>query len=326
MTKRRSRIAVIGECLIELRGTPFGAMQQTFGGDSLNTALYMARLAGDTLDVSYISVMGVDSLSDAIVQKWQEEGINVTFVLRDPVRIPGLYLIEVESDGERRFLYWRDQSAARYLLRHSSFVQIDAELPYFDLIYLSGISLAILPEEDREALIERLIRLARGGIEIAFDTNFRPVLWPDPQAACDALGRLLPAISLVLTSFEDEQRLWGDVAPEASIGRLHAAGVSTVVLKSGSAAVLCSEGMGALHVHPHPVPRVVDTTAAGDSFNAAFIAGRLNGFADGVCCELGNALARVVIQHPGAIISRLATPSLAELVARDDSARHHIGS
>src|SRR5207244_796540 len=108
----------IGERLIELNGTPFGALHQTFGGDSLNTALYLARLAHHRVEVKYITAVGTDILSDGMVQRWQAEGIDTSRVLRDPARLPGLYLIEKNENGERTFLYWRNESAARYLLRH----------------------------------------------------------------------------------------------------------------------------------------------------------------------------------------------------------------
>jgi 2-dehydro-3-deoxygluconokinase len=110
------RIAIIGECMIELNGAPFGAMEQTYGGDSLNTAVYLARVAGQSVAVDYVTALGMDPISEGMLSRWRAEGVGTDYVLRDPARQPGLYLIQLDAQGERTFLYWRNQSAARYLL------------------------------------------------------------------------------------------------------------------------------------------------------------------------------------------------------------------
>src|SRR5688572_29070914 len=120
------RVAMLGECLIELNGAPFGTLHQTFGGDSLNTALYLARLTHPMIDVHYVTAVGIDGLSEGMRQRWQAEGINTGLVLRDATRLPGLYWIQVDASGERSFLYWRHESAARYLLRHPEFKHVAA--------------------------------------------------------------------------------------------------------------------------------------------------------------------------------------------------------
>ena len=314
---RKPRVAVIGECLIELDSEPFGSLRQTFGGDTLNTALYLARIARELVSVSYISVMGVDILSEGIVDRWRREGIDTTRVMRDPQRLPGLYFISVDEHGERTFMYWRADSAARYLVQHAEFERISGELSSFDLVFFSGISLAILPSKDREVLIARLRGLANSGIAMAFDTNYRPVLWRDTKCARIAMEAVFPTLSLMLTSFEDEQRLWGDDSPNTTVARLHYAGVKTVVLKLGASGALYSEGTGVERIAATPTSSVVDTTAAGDSFNAGFIAGWLAGNEPSACCRAGAMLSSIVVEHRGAIIPAASTPVLSELFGRE---------
>jgi sugar/nucleoside kinase (ribokinase family) len=99
----RPRVALTGECLIELNGAPFQSVHQTFGGDSLNTALYLARLAHQTVDIQYVTAVGMDELSEGMLQRWATEGIDTALVLRDPARLPGLYWIQVDEWGERSF-------------------------------------------------------------------------------------------------------------------------------------------------------------------------------------------------------------------------------
>jgi 2-dehydro-3-deoxygluconokinase len=316
MVSPKKRIALIGECLIELNGTPFGALHQTFGGDSLNTALYLARLIGSMADVRYVTAVGTDTLSDGMVQRWQSEGIDTRFVLRYSARLPGLYLVHVDARGERTFMYWRGDSAARYLMQHPAFNGVVSELAEEDLLYTSGIGLAILPPQDRAELLDLLRRFGSLGMAIAFDSNFRAALWQSADSAREAMAALLPATKLMFATFDDEQHLWGDETAERSLARLHASGARTVVLKLGAGGCLYSNGASIIKVEACPVTTVVDTTAAGDAFNAGFLAGWLQDYDPESCCRAGNALAAAVIQHRGAIIPAGATPSLATLLER----------
>jgi len=313
---RKPRVAVIGECLVELNGKLFGEMRQTFGGDTLNTALYLARVAGGGVGVSYITTMGTDILSNEMVRRWEDEGIDTSHVLRDEARLPGLYLIELDEAGERSFLYWRGESAARFLLQHKEFAGVEAALSGFDMIYLSGISLAILPEPDRKRLIAILQQRAAEGAAIAFDANFRARLWPSPAVAAGQFAELMPSLTLMLTSFADEEILWGDASPEATLARLVQAGVKIPVVKMGVSGALFRDGDGVKSVAPPPVSRVVDTTAAGDAFNAGFIAAWLSGQGVAESCRFGNRVAGAVIQHPGAIIPRAATSALSDFLSQ----------
>ena len=99
--------------MLELQGTAFGNLRQTFGGDTLNTAVYLARCGGAGLRVHYATALGDDSLSTGLLERWAAEGVQTGLVQRLPGRLPGLYLIELDAGGERRFHYWRGQAAAR---------------------------------------------------------------------------------------------------------------------------------------------------------------------------------------------------------------------
>jgi 2-dehydro-3-deoxygluconokinase len=310
------RIALLGECLIELNGEPFGPMHQSFGGDTLNTAVYLARLMGGAVQVQYVTAVGTDALSDEMLRRWRVEGIETSVVLRDPTRLPGLYLIQVDERGERSFLYWRRESAARHLLRHPDFERVTAALAAAEIIYVTGISLAILPSGDRARLVALLARLAARGRELVLDSNYRAALWSSSNAARSTLQALLPSASLLLTTFNDEQQIWRDDTVDAARERLHAAGARALVIKCGPKGCVYSDGSSTVDIAAPPVAGIVDTTAAGDAFNAAFLAGRLTGLEAQESCRLGNALAGIVIQHRGAIIPAAATPALPELLER----------
>ncbi|MFZ7203225.1 sugar kinase [Avibacterium avium] len=306
------KIAIIGECMIELNGEPFGNMWQTYGGDTLNTATYLARVShSQDIAVHYVTAMGADKLSQQMIQHWQQDHINTDNVLIDPHRQAGLYLIQLDKFGERTFLYWRSESAARYLLQHPDYSQVQQQLSEMDMIYLSGISLAILPDADRYALIAQLKQLASQGVRIAFDSNYRPKLWESVEKTQEIYTALLPFIDLALVTFDDEQALWGDSETAQSVQRLKDFGVKNIVLKQGKdGALFCDAQGNEQHIATTPVANVVDTTSAGDAFNAGFLNGYLRDKLPQQCCQQGNQVAGIVIQHKGAIIDKNATAHL----------------
>ncbi|MCJ2376951.1 sugar kinase [Vibrio sp. ZSDZ34] len=314
-------IAIIGECMIELNGKPFGAMQQTYGGDTLNAAVYLSRSCETAaiehpIKVCYVSALGSDPLSNGLKAHWNEEGVNTDLVLIDDKRTPGLYLIQLDEVGERTFLYWRDQSAAKYLLEHPDFKKIESRLYSAQMVFISGISLAILPDDDRNKLVALLHKLRAKGVEIAFDSNYRPALWPDDQLSTvkNIYSATYETTDLALVTFDDEHLIWGDRTPQATIERLHQSGVKKVVVKLGAQGCLTSESSSVdpILVSTQPVKNVVDTTSAGDSFNGGFLSAYLAGKSIKRSCHRGNALAGKVIQHPGAIIQRAHTNEITK--------------
>ncbi|HDY7718179.1 sugar kinase [Vibrio vulnificus] len=315
-------IAIIGECMIELNGKPFGSMHQTFGGDTLNAAVYLSRgceanSKSDEVKVSYVTALSNDPISTGMLTRWQEEGISTDLVLRDETRTPGLYLIQLDDQGERTFLYWRNQSAARYLLQHPNFGMVKQALTQVDAVFLSGISLAILPDEDRISLLNLLVELKAQGVEIAFDSNFRPALWPQDNnlTVKNVYQAMYQLTDVALVTFDDEQLIWGDETPEQTIGRLTSLGVGKCIVKLGADGCLVqdstNQGSGTAlapqAVPTQPVVQVVDTTSAGDSFNGGFLSAYLAGADLETSCQRGNALAGAVIQHRGAIIPKAFT-------------------
>lgn len=301
------RVVCFGECMLELQGEAFGAMRQTFGGDTLNTAVYLARCGrAQGLRVDYATALGDDGLSLGMLQRWQDEGLGTGLVQQLPGRLPGLYLIEVDAQGERRFNYWRDQAAARaYFDGPDGCTPLERHAQDVDALYFSGISLAILPVAGQQRLlaVARQVR-ERGGL-VAFDNNYRPRLWPDVDTARQAFAAATGMANLALMTLDDEQALWGEPDAQVQCARTLALPVSEVVIKRGASATLV-RGLDrqVLEVATQPVERVVDTTAAGDSFAGAYLASRLGGATAAQAAGAGNRLAARVVQYRGAILPR----------------------
>ena len=309
-------IAAIGECMVEHRADGSSRYPQGFSGDTLNTVTYMARLLDrDSADLFYITAVGEDADSDAMLAAWKSEGINSAFVRRVRGKLPGSYTISTGSDGERRFSYDRKDSAARDLFRDDYAVSLQTSLNGFQALYLSGISIAILAPEYRESLLDLLRYLRRTGVIIVYDPNYRAVLWPSPGEARDWANRIYCEASVALPGFDDEKALFNDATPEHTCARLAALGVAEIVVKNGTSPCTAATGQ---EVASFPVTArewVVDTTAAGDSFNAGYIAARLSGANIATSVRAGQSLADLVIRYPGAIIPAHRTPRISELIS-----------
>ena len=301
-------IFVIGECMIELQRAT-GGLAYRFGGDTLNTAVYLSRLIDrNELQVAYITALGTDTLSDEMNASWEREGIITAWVQRLPEKLPGMYLIETDADGERRFHYWRSDSAARYWLQGPQAEQVCDALANAPFIYLSGISLAILSLSDREILLTTLAECRNRGGKIIFDNNYRPRLWQSAQTAGDIYRRVLSLTDIALLTLDDEDALYGKADESIVLARTQALGVAEIVIKRGAASCIVDAGGITVRISPQTISNVIDTTAAGDSFGAAYVAARLAGRSPDEAAKAGHRLAAAVIQHPGAIIPRESMP------------------
>jgi len=306
-----TRVASIGECMIELRHQGETRLELAHGGDTLNFAVYLARLTRDRgVGVDYVTALGDDSYSDAMLALWRAEGIGCDLVARLPGRLPGLYTIRTDQRGERTFTYWRSAAAARDMLRGERARDIASRLVGHDLLYLSGITLSILDPSQRATLMALADALRARGGRVAFDSNFRPAGWPDRDEARAAFDGMLRRVDIALPTQDDDQALFGVQDATDCARRLHDLGVGEVVVKLGALGCFLSLQDRTARVPAEPAARVVDSTAAGDSFNAGYLAARLAGIEPEMAALHGNRLAARVIAHPGAIIPVAAMTDL----------------
>ena len=297
------RLAFLGECMIELREQAPGLLAQGFAGDTYNTAVYLRRLVpAEQMQIDYATGVGSDMFAGAMLQAWQQEGIGSGLVRRVPDRSTGLYSIRTDALGERHFSYWRDTSAARAYFDGAS-SPLEDQAAQIDVLYLSGISLAVMASALPSRLPALLARLKARGARIVFDNNYRPRLWPSADAARAAFDALFSLADIALVTLDDHAALYGAAALEHALALPSA----EVVLKRGALPTLVRPAhQPVIEVPVQPVKQPVDTTAAGDSFAAGYLAQRLRGGSAEAAASLGNRLAATVIQHPGAIIPREA--------------------
>lgn len=304
-------IVCAGECMLELAGGIGGPARLAFGGDTLNTAVYLARLG---FQPDYLSALGDDPYSDELLERWRAEGVRTNLVARCAGRLPGLYAIRTDERGERHFYYWRSASAARALLSLPACDELLAAASSADLLYLSGITLSLYEPDERAKLHALADRVRRRGGEVAFDPNFRPACWPSLARARDAIEALAPLVSIALPTLQDEAALWGDAASETAAARWQRWGAREVAVKLGADGAYISAGAGCTLVPATKGVAVVDSTGAGDAFNAGYLAMRLRAASVAEAARIAHDLAAVVVQHPGAIVPREATARLCAAV------------
>lgn len=289
--------ASVGECMIELSGQNEQQWHMGFAGDTLNTAWYVRALSKSDFPVDYVTAFGDDAFSQQQIAFLSANGIGTD---RSPIiqgARPGLYAITL-TGAERSFTYWRNDSAARRLAENPD--QLKKNLSDRKMIYFSGITLAIILPEHRQAFLDIIKQCRANGSQIAFDPNFRPALWTDHNLARELISEAMRCSDIALPTLPDEQALFGDKDGEACIARLATLGVKEIIVKDGTdPAIVQFEGQQTLV--PSVKANAIDTTGAGDSFNGGYLAARLEGKSPVEAAKQAHTLAARVVECRGAL-------------------------
>jgi len=295
-------LLAIGEVMAEIRQSPDGEYCVGFAGDTFNSAVYCAREMGSTGRVGYLSRVGHDPMSNSLLAFATAENIDTASISQDAERNIGIYSVSTDAAGERSFHYWRDQSAARSLFSQESDFNLLANAR---VVYLSGITLAILEAKARERLLTCLLELSRAGNTlVAFDSNYRPKLWQSPTVARNVMQTMWSFADIAFPSIDDEMMLFEDADEAAVIDRFAQREWKACAIKRGARGPLSPNSSTLTALHFPAAESVVDTTAAGDSFNGAYIAAYLSGADEAACLLAGHRCASKVVGAGGAIIPR----------------------
>jgi len=312
---KQAAVAVLGECMLEVSlakgasglDSANVSANLSFGGDVLNTAVYLSRLS---CPVDFVTALGDDKMSEWLLAQWRQEGVGCDLVERIPEQSPGLYLISTDDQGERSFSYWREQSPARKIFDDPVKASVLFErLRAYPWLYFTGISLAILSDKGRKLLLGFLDDYRAAGGKVAFDSNFRPRLWADKVHAQEVFNQVYARTDLAMLTLDDEILLFGDGSVEEHSRRLKQSGIKELVLKQGpDGCLIIKEGKSERVPAQAVVP--LDTTSAGDSFNAAYLSQLIAGKTSQEAALVAHRLAALVIQHRGAIVAKAVTADL----------------
>jgi 2-dehydro-3-deoxygluconokinase len=301
METRMPLFLSIGECMIELASLGGDKMRKGFAGDTFNTAWYAHAFLPKDWKTAYFTALGDDRASGEMAEFMAGAGIDTRYIRRIPGRSPGLYMIHLDN-GERSFSYWRSASAAKTLADDRQALKNAMEDA--DILYFSGITLAILPAEGRATLLELADAQRLKGKIVAFDPNIRPRLWGSKEEMLETISAGARAASIVMPGFDDEAAHFGDASVDATVSRYRSLGADTVIVKDGARGATIATAEGSIHVPAFPPREIVDTTSAGDSFNGGYLARIAAGDMPAPAAAFAARVASAVIGHPGALISR----------------------
>ena len=289
----------IGEMMVELAPsqTP-NLLQRGFAGDVFNSLYYARIMMPDDWSVAFHTGLGTDQLSDDMIDFMAIHHISCDNIPRIENRTAGLYMIQLH-DGERSFSYWRNESAARLMMRDPALLA--DKLASARFIYLSGITLAILSADDRATLLGMIKSAKNADKTVFFDSNIRPKLWPNADEMRSAISEAGGVADIIMPSLDDEKMAFGDSDDIDVAARYLALGAKAVIVKNSAAPALLATASGHQHFAPSPVDSVIDSTAAGDAFNGAFMARMAAGDNMEDAIKAAHKCAAIVVRHIGAL-------------------------
>lgn len=295
-------LLALGEGMLELKFDQQGRLINKFAGDTLNAAIYAKRWS-NKLTVQFFSAIGQDTFSNHMVDYLTSENINTKSLLRSLNNNIGIYAIETDEHGERSFNYWRKDSAATQMMKMLKVTGGAEALPASEIIFFSGISLAILSDEDKEYLFDVIQTMKQNGSKIAFDPNYRAKMWRDEEHAIEWFTKAFKISDIVLPGLDEQQDLFNQASVKDVKSFMFDLGVNEVIIKAGKEGVYGFNADGDnCHIAFNPAPQQIDSTAAGDSFAGTYLSSRLSGDSIEQAIINADSVAREVVQHRGAII------------------------
>lgn len=292
-----SRLCCVGSAIIDITATPIHLntlakehvrADQTLiasGGCAGNVSLCLASLG---VELDLLARIGAGPMGDLVERLLIEGGVGHDLLIRDPQRDTGKTIVLVQADGDRRFIYTPGANAA---LCESDFQSLD--LSQYRALHISDVFL--LPHLTHGPFA-KLLKLAQSqGLLTSMDT-----VWDPSGKWLEVVEPCFPYLDIFSCSHEEAAHLYPDKSPQEIVATIHQAGVKTVILKLGPEGSLLYEGDGLHPIAAVDVPKVVDTTGAGDAYAAAFVAGRLQGMSSLAAANAASHFAAHTIQSLGA--------------------------
>lgn len=272
---------------------PVDSIRMSIGGDAINEATVLARLGHTPL---LVTRLGDDGVADTIEAHCRREGVSL-FGRREPGFDTGINVVLVSADGERSFITNKNGSLRKLGLEHILPALETEDFKNAKLVCLASMFVSpLLTLADTETLFAKV--KAAGKILCA-DTTRRK----NGETLAD-IAPVIRHVDYFFPNFEEAQLLTGCSDPDGVADAFLSAGVKNVVLKLGGKGCLIKNINERIETPVYPDANCIDTTGAGDTFAASFIAGLLEEKPLHECAAYANAVASICVEHLGATTGR----------------------
>ncbi len=283
----------IGECLVEFSDIGSGQYQIGYSGDVLNALSAAGRLG---LSTGLLSAIGDDPFTEGLRHILNVEHIDLSHTPVLEGKPNGVYFLSIDAMSLPTFHFLRQNSAAREMFSAQPISSLIEYVRSARALLFSSIPLAVI--KDRDKLFE-LLRAVKGETILAFDLNIRKALWNDLDELVTLLRQLAPLIDILFITNEDDTILFGPRQASDALNDYVRRGFQQVVIRRGGLPTLVSSDGEQFEVPVPHVANIIDTTGAGDAFDAGYIAAMLRNHLSYECAAMGNATAAVSLESRG---------------------------
>lgn len=291
-------VCSIGEAMIEISNIKNSFYNQSFAGDTLNFCNYLDK---KKLNAFFLSAIGKSEINQSLLDFVKSKNISTKYIKQINQFEVGLYLIKNKDNGEKQFFYWRDESAAKHYFNNIDFLNLYKELKNFDYIYFSGITLSIIHISKLNNFIKLLKLLKSKKIKIVFDFNIRPSRWNKKNLNI-FLDSVLKFVDICFLSGED-MNYWknkNNIKSYEQIVRKYKLKHSIFRKNAKFTYVFLNKTR---YVFKNKLLKtVVDTSGAGDGFNAAYLSNFIVNNDPVLALKAGSSLGSKIVMKKGAIV------------------------
>ena len=291
-------VCSIGEAMIEISNIKNSLYNQSFAGDTLNFCNYLDK---KKINAFFLSAIGKSEINQPLLDFVRSKNISTKYIKQINQFEVGLYLIKNKDNGEKQFFYWRDESAAKQYFNNIDFLNLYKELKNFDYIYFSGITLSIIHISKLNNFIKLLKLLKSKKIKIVFDFNIRPSRWNKKNLNI-FLDSVLKFVDICFLSGED-MNYWknkNNIKSYEQIVRKYKLKHSIFRKNAKFTYVFLNKTR---YVFKNKLlKRVVDTSGAGDGFNAAYLSNFIVNNDPVLALKAGSSLGSKIVMKKGAIV------------------------
>ena len=291
-------VCSIGEAMIEISNIKNSLYNQSFAGDTLNFCNYLDK---KKLNAFFLSAIGKSEINQSLLDFVKSKNISTKYIKQINQFEIGLYLIKNKDNGEKQFFYWRDESAAKQYFNNIDFLNLYKELKNFDYIYFSGITLSIIHISKLNNFIKLLKLLKRKKIKIVFDFNIRPTRW-NKKNLNNFFDSVLKFVDICFISGED-MSYWknknGIKSYEQIVKKYK---IKHSIFRKNAKFTYVFLNKNKYVFKNKLLKKVVDTSGAGDGFNAAYLSNFIVNNDPVLALKAGSSLGSKIVMKKGAIV------------------------